>query len=60
MTPKANKPRRKRAKNEGVATAADESLRLRKQQEFLALFGTIEYSADYDDCKRERRGKTSA
>jgi Arc/MetJ family transcription regulator len=42
-----------RTKKETVTAALDEYIKRRKQQDILALFGTIEYDETYD-YKRER------
>ena len=50
----AQKLGRHRTKKETVNAALDEYVQRRKQQQILALFGTIEYGRNYD-YKRERR-----
>ena len=45
-----------RTKREAVNAALDEYIRRRKQQRILDLFGSIEYTENYD-YKRERRSK---
>jgi Arc/MetJ family transcription regulator len=50
----AQKLGRHRTKKETVNAALDEYVQRRKQQQILALFGTIEYDGTYD-YKRERR-----
>lgn len=45
-----------RTKKEAVSAALDEYIRRRKQQAILALFGSIDYDANYD-YKRERKSK---
>jgi len=50
----AQKLGRHRTKKETVTAALDEYVQRRKQQQILALFGTIEYDAAHD-YKRERR-----
>jgi Arc/MetJ family transcription regulator len=52
----AQKLGRHRTKKEAVTAALDEYVRRRRQQEILALFGTIDYEKDYD-YKKERRAK---
>ncbi len=52
----AQKVGRHRTKRETVTAALQEYIRHRKQQEILALFGSIEYDRGYD-YKRERRAK---
>lgn len=47
---------RHKTKKETVNAALDEYIRRRKQAALVPLFGTIEYSADYD-YKRERLKK---
>ena len=50
----AQKLGRHRTKKEAVNAALDEYVQRRKQQQILALFGTIEYDGNYD-YKRQRR-----
>ena len=50
----AQKLGRHRTKKETVNAALDEYVQRRKQQQILALFGTIDYDAAYD-YKREHR-----
>jgi len=50
----AQKLGRHRTKKETVNAALGEYVQRRKQQQILALFGTIEYDGIYD-YKRERR-----
>jgi Arc/MetJ family transcription regulator len=50
----AQKLGRHRTKKETVNAALDEYVQRRKQQQILALFGSIEYDGNYD-YKRERR-----
>jgi hypothetical protein len=45
-----------RTKRETVTAALQEYIKRRKQQEILALFGTIDYESGYD-YKRERKAK---
>lgn len=52
----ARKLGRHRTKKDAVTAALDEYIRRRKQQEILALFGTIDYDEDYD-YKSERSKK---
>ena len=52
----AQKVGRHRTKRETVTAALEEYIQHRKQQEILALFGSIEYDRRYD-YKRERRAK---
>lgn len=53
----AQKLGRHRTKKETVTAALDEYVQRRKQQEILALFGTIDYKPAYN-YKRERRKRT--
>ena len=52
----AQKLGRHRTKKEAVNAALDEYVRRRRQQEILALFGTIGYDKNFD-YKKERRAK---
>ena len=52
----ARKLGRHRTKKDTVTAALDEYIQRRKQQDILALFGTIDYDPSYD-YKRERRRK---
>jgi Arc/MetJ family transcription regulator len=52
----AQKLGRHRTKKEAVTAALDEYVRRRRQQEILALFGTIDYEKGFD-YKKERRTK---
>jgi Arc/MetJ family transcription regulator len=52
----AQKLGRHRTKKEAVTAALDEYVRRRRQQEILALFGTIDYEKAFD-YKKERRAK---
>lgn len=52
----AQKIGRHRTKRETVTAALEEYIQHRKQQEILALIGSIEYDRRYD-YKRERRAK---
>ena len=45
-----------RTKRETVTAALEEYIKRRKQQEILALFGTIDYEPGYD-YKGERKAK---
>jgi len=54
----ARKLGRHRTKRETVTAALNEYIRLRKQQEILSFFGTVDYDPAYD-YKRERRSKRS-
>jgi hypothetical protein len=44
-----------RTKKDAAIAALDESVRRRKQQEILLLFGTLDYAENYD--YRRERGK---
>lgn len=52
----AQKLGRHRTKKAAVTAALDEYIQRRKQQEIIALFGTIDYDETYD-YKRARRMK---
>ena len=52
----AQKLGRHRTKKEAVNAALDEYVRRRRQQDVLALFGTIDYDKSYD-YRKERRAK---
>ena len=52
----AQKVGRHRTKRETVTAALEEYIQHRKQQEILALFGSIDYDRGYH-YKRERRAK---
>lgn len=52
----AQKLGRHRTKKDAVTAALDEYIQRRKQQDILALFGTIEYDRRYD-YKKERSRK---
>lgn len=52
----AQKLGRHRTKKEAVTAALDEYVRRRRQQDILALFGTMDYEKGFD-YKKERRAK---
>ena len=47
---------RHKTKKATVTEALEEYIRRRKQKDLLALFGTIEYEADYDYKVQRKRG----
>jgi Arc/MetJ family transcription regulator len=56
LVEQARKLGRHRTKCETVNAALEEYIRRRKQQEIVALFGTVKYDKRYD-YRRERRPK---